>query len=91
MSFMEAIEQHLALKIADEGIRSDPRLKVFIKFCLEHKKVLNSFIRMNQAVLNDSFKNVVFQVPQLLDFDNKCLLFRSELKRIKRQFRHRLL
>jgi len=27
-------------------------------------------------------------VPQILDFDNKCLLFRSEMKKFKRPYRH---
>ena len=58
-ALMEAIEQHLKLKIKEEKIREDQRLKVFIKFCLEHKKVINSFIRANQEVLNDSLRNVV--------------------------------
>jgi len=59
IDFMDAIEEHLKWKMKDE-IRNDGRLKVFIKFCLEHKKVINSFIRVNQVVLNESFKNVVF-------------------------------
>jgi acyl carrier protein len=47
-NLMEAIEQHLKIKIKDEKAREDRRLKVFIKFCLEHKKVINAFIRANQ-------------------------------------------
>lgn len=47
-TLMEAIEQHLKIKIRDEKAREDRRLKVFIKFCLEHKKVINAFIRANQ-------------------------------------------
>ena len=45
---MEAIEEHLLAKIKDEKARNDKRLKIFIKFCLEHKKLINSFIRANQ-------------------------------------------
>ena len=46
-SLMEAIDEHLKIKIKDERTRSDKRLKIFIKFCLEHKKIINSFIRAN--------------------------------------------
>ncbi len=46
-SLMEAIDDHLKLKIKDEKTRNDKRLKIFIKFCLEHKKIINSFIRAN--------------------------------------------
>jgi hypothetical protein len=45
---MEAIEEHLKTKIKDEKTRNDKRLKTFLKFCLEHKKIINSFIRANQ-------------------------------------------
>jgi E3 ubiquitin-protein ligase HUWE1 len=44
---MEAIDQHLVMKIKDEKAREDQKLKVFIRFCLEHKKIINSFIRAN--------------------------------------------
>ena len=44
---MQAIDKHLQIKIKDEFVRKDERLKVFITFCLEHKKVINSFIRAN--------------------------------------------
>jgi hypothetical protein len=47
-NLVDAIEQHLKLHIKDEHAREDQRLKVFIRFCLEHKKVINSFIRANQ-------------------------------------------
>jgi len=46
-ALMEAIEEHLLAKIKDEKARNDKRLKIFIKFCLEHKKLINSFIRAN--------------------------------------------
>lgn len=46
-SLMEAIDEHLKIKIKDERTRNDKRLKIFIKFCLEHKKIINSFIRAN--------------------------------------------
>ncbi|CDW84627.1 ubiquitin hect domain family protein [Stylonychia lemnae] len=84
---MTAIEEHLRIKIKDEKARNDLRLKIFIKFCLEHKKIINSFIRANQQVLNDSLRNVIMKVPQLLDFDNKRLLFRGQIKKIQRKFR----
>ena len=87
LDLMHAIEEHLKTKIKEEKIREDERLKRFIKFCLVHKKVINSFIRANQQILNDSLRNVVSQVPQILDFDNKRLLFRSELKKMKRKHR----
>lgn len=74
----EAIDQHLHMKINDKHAREDQRLKVFIRFCLEHKKLINSFIRANQQVLNESLRNVLMKIaPQILDFDNKRLLFRS--------------
>jgi len=60
---MAAIEEHLKIKIKDEKARNDQRLKIFIKFCLEHKKIINSFIRANQQVLNDSLRNVIMKVP----------------------------
>jgi hypothetical protein len=44
---MQAIDDHLASKIKDPKAKEDERLKVFIKFCLEHKKIINSFIRAN--------------------------------------------
>jgi len=77
----------LQLKIKDQHAREDLRLKVFIKFCLEHKKVINSFIRANQQVLNESLRNVIMKVPQVLDFDNKRLLFRSQIKKIQKKYR----
>lgn len=86
-SLMEAIEQHLHQKIKDAHAREDLRLKVFIKFCLEHKKVINSFIRANQQVLNESLRNVIMKVPQVLDFDNKRLLFRSQIKKMQKKYR----
>jgi hypothetical protein len=46
-ALMQAIDQHLAIKIKSEKAREDQKLKVFIRFCLEHKKVINSFIRAN--------------------------------------------
>lgn len=88
ISIMESIEQHLLLKIKDKQAREDDRLKTFIKFCLEHKKVINSFIRSNQQVLNDSsLRNVIIKVPQILDFDNKRLLFRSQIKKVQKKYR----
>ena len=87
-SIMEAIDQHLEMKIKDSHAREDQRLKLFIKFCLEHKKVINSFIRANQQVLNDSLRNVIMKVaPQILDFDNKRLLFRSQIKKVQKKYR----
>jgi len=47
-ALVHAIDQHLAMKIKDEKTREDQKLKVFIRFCLENKKVINSFIRANQ-------------------------------------------
>ena len=67
--------------IDDPKLRQDERLKVFITFCLDYKKVINNFIRANQQILNDSLKNVILKVPAVLDFDSKRLLLRSELKR----------
>jgi hypothetical protein len=46
-TLIEAIDQHLQQKIKDVHAREDRRLKAFIKFCLEHKKIINSFIRAN--------------------------------------------
>ena len=43
----EALDAHLQQKIKDVHAREDMRLKVFIKFCLDHKRVINSFIRAN--------------------------------------------
>jgi hypothetical protein len=77
----------LKTKLKDEHAGSDQRLKIFIRFCLGHKKVLNSFIRANQQVLNDSLRNVIMKVPQVLDFDNKRLLFRNQLKKQQRKFK----
>lgn len=77
----------MKLKIKDEHAREDERLKVFIRFCLEHKKVINSFIRANQQVLNDSLRNVIMKVPMILDFDNKRLLFRSIIKKMQKKYR----
>ena len=68
-------------------MRKDDRLRVFITFCLEHKKVINSFIRSNQQILNDSLRNVIIKVPQVLDFDNKRLLFRTQIKKIQKKYR----
>ena len=68
-------------------MRKDDRLRVFITFCLEHKKVINSFIRANQQILNDSLRNVIIKVPQVLDFDNKRLLFRTQIKKIQKKYR----
>ena len=50
------------MKIKDKHAREDQRLKVFIRFCLEHKKLINSFIRANQQVLNESLRNVLMKV-----------------------------
>ena len=47
-ALMQAIDKHLQIKIKDANIRKDEKLTVFITFCLEHKKVINSFIRANQ-------------------------------------------
>jgi hypothetical protein len=62
-AIQDAIDKHLQQKIKDENVRKDERLKVFITFCLEHKKVINSFIRANQQVLNESLRNVIIKVP----------------------------
>lgn len=86
-NLMDAIDEHLKIKIKDEKARDDKRLKIFIKFCLENKKIINSFIRANQQVLNESLRNVIMKVPQILDFDNKRLLFRGQIKKIQRKYR----
>lgn len=75
------------MKIKDKKVREDKRLKLIIKFCLEHKKLINNFVRANQQVLNESLKNVIMKVPQILDFDNKRLLFRTEIKNMQKQYR----
>ena len=46
-ALMQAIDKHLQIKIKDANIRKDEKLTIFITFCLEHKKVINSFIRAN--------------------------------------------
>lgn len=47
LDLMGAIDDHLKNKIKDAKVREDQRLKVFIKFCLLHKKLINTFIRAN--------------------------------------------
>ncbi len=46
--------------------------------------MINSFVRANQQVLTESLRKVVMKVPQILDFDNKRLIFRQIMKRHKR-------
>lgn len=87
MDLMDAIDEHLKNKIKDQKVREDQRLKTFIKFCLMHKKLINNFIRANQQIVNESLRNVIMKVPQILDFDNKRLMFRSQIKKMQKKYR----
>lgn len=37
--------------------------------------------------MNESLRNVIIKVPQVLDFDNKRLLFRTQIKKIQKKYR----
>ena len=55
---------------------------------MSHRKLINQFIRANQQLLNDSLRSLLLRiVPKILDFDNKRLLFWSQIKKTHRRFR----
>lgn len=57
------------------------RVQDLIRFFFVNKKLINKFIRINQTVINDQFQNLVIQVPQILDFDSKRLLWKICIKK----------
>ena len=53
------------------------------KFCDDNKKLLNNFIKQNPSLLNESFSTLIKKYPFLIEFDNKKLYFRSEIKKLR--------
>ena len=57
---------------------------LFLSFTTQHRKVLNTIVRNNPALLSGSFSLLVHN-PRVLDFDNKRQWFLQKLKRKKDQ------
>ena len=56
----------------------------FGKFCLNNKRMINKFIAVGRAEkkgLTLKLKDIVRNVPNLLDFENKRAYFLKELKK----------
>jgi E3 ubiquitin-protein ligase HUWE1 len=53
----------------------------FWRFCDRHRRVLNVFVRNNPELLKGSLYALVRHPQKILDFENKTMYFRAELKR----------
>eukprot|EP00210_Caulerpa_lentillifera_P005107 g4879.t1 len=62
--------------MAQESAPNDSMLQEFVE---KHRLLLNAFIRQTPALLEGSFKPLI-QTPRLIDFDNKRLYFRSNVR-----------
>lgn len=58
-----------------------PRVQKMIGFFLRNKKLINKFISINQMVINSQFLDLVVQVPQILDFESKRLIWKICMKK----------
>jgi E3 ubiquitin-protein ligase HUWE1 len=53
---------------------------IFVKFTDNHRKILNTIIRANPALMSGSFALLV-ENPRVLDFTNKRAYFAQQLRR----------
>lgn len=54
---------------------------IFDQFCESNRKVINILVKQNPNLLNDTLNTIITHFPHLLDFDNKRIYFRSEMKK----------
>lgn len=62
----------------------DPQRKLdgvvtFARFAEKHRRLLNTFVRQNPALLEKSL-SMMLKAPRLIDFDNKRAYFRSRIR-----------
>jgi E3 ubiquitin-protein ligase HUWE1 len=57
---------------------------MFEKFTETHSKLLNLIIRQNPNLLYETFSSLVTKFPYLLDFENKRVYFKAELRNMRR-------
>ena len=58
--------------------------ETFASFTDAHSKLLNLIIRQNPALLLETFSSLICKFPYLLDFENKRVYFKTELRAIRR-------
>ena len=58
--------------------------EAFCAFTETHCKLLNLIIRQNPVLLYETFSSLVSKFPYLLDFENKRVYFKAELRAIRR-------
>jgi len=79
-SYTESIEELLEKHISKDS-KEFSRCKSLINFFLSNKSLINSFIRVNQQVVNTELKNLAMRIPLILEFDTKRLIWKQELKK----------
>jgi len=73
----ELLERHLS--------RASPhfqRFRALVGFFIRNKKLINSFVRVNNQVVNSELKGLAMRVPEVLEFETKRIIWRVELKRL---------
>ena len=61
---------------------------MFRAFTEKNCKIINSLIRQNPGLLNDTFHALVVKFPSLLEFENKRVYFKAEMKELRPERGH---
>lgn len=58
--------------------------EAFHRFSENHTKLINLIIKQNPTLLYETFSSLISKFPYMLDFENKRVYFKTELKNLKR-------
>lgn len=77
------LESHLSSDSVDFK-----RFQAIMSFFIQNRKLINRFIQLNAQVINKELIQVALMTPQILDFDTKRVIWKTELKRMQAKYKN---
>lgn len=63
---------------------------MFLIMCQKNRKLLNFTFKKNINLLNESLSVIPKKMPKIIDFENKCEYFKSQINKLTKNYRHHL-